>query len=171
MDRNAIAEQQATALKLEVLRAYFDFRDGRPTAEQVAQQLNLPLATVRKWLADERNASLLDQVVPLWPNIGGAREFASEHVPEALQVVADTMRGRHGARPKDRYEAARFLLALAGVRPSDSPADPQSEAEGQKRPAVLLNLFLTGGSGEKAIQVVEGEARELPGPRNRVTES
>ena len=63
-----------------------------------------------------------------------------------------------GVKAKDRLEAAKFLLALAGVRPSDQyEPEPESAVE-QKRPAVLLNLFL-GGSPEKDIRVIDGEAR------------
>jgi hypothetical protein len=50
------------ALKLEMLRLYFDFRAGRPTAESVADQLGIP---VRKWLAENYNAELMDEIVPL----------------------------------------------------------------------------------------------------------
>ena len=36
MDRNLISQRQGNALKLGVLREYFDFRAGRPTTEMVA---------------------------------------------------------------------------------------------------------------------------------------
>jgi ATP-dependent Lon protease len=42
MDRNLISQRQIDALKLEALRAYFDFRGGRPTAEGVAEKLGIP---------------------------------------------------------------------------------------------------------------------------------
>lgn len=48
--------------------------DGRPTAESVAEKLGIPVRTVREWLCDNRNATLLDEIVPLWPNIGSARQ-------------------------------------------------------------------------------------------------
>jgi hypothetical protein len=149
-----------------MLRAYFDFTEGRPTAESVAEKLDLPLGTVKKWLADERNAKFLDQVVPLWPNIGGARQYATSLVPEALEVIAETMRGRNGAKPKDQLEAARFLLALAGVRPTDQAAEKEEAGE-RKRPAVLLNLFVGGSNGEQSIRVVDGTARELADTEER----
>lgn len=44
-----VARRQTDALKLEALRAYFDFREGRPTAETVAEKLDIPVRTVRKW--------------------------------------------------------------------------------------------------------------------------
>ena len=35
----------------------------------------VPVRTVREWLADNNtNAKLLDEIVPLWPNIGSARQ-------------------------------------------------------------------------------------------------
>ncbi len=30
--------------------------------------------------------------MPLWPNIGSARQFASDHVQEALQTMVELMR-------------------------------------------------------------------------------
>ncbi len=92
MDRNVISQRQTDALKLETLRAYFDFREGRPTAETVAEKLGIPVRTVRDWLADNRNGELLDELVPLWPNIGSARQFASEHAQEALETLVSLMR-------------------------------------------------------------------------------
>ncbi len=52
MDRNLISQRQIDALKLEALRAYFDFRGGRPTAESVADKLVIPVRTVREWFAN-----------------------------------------------------------------------------------------------------------------------
>jgi hypothetical protein len=40
----------------------------------VAEKLGIPVRTVREWLCDNRNATLLDEIVPLWPNIGSARQ-------------------------------------------------------------------------------------------------
>lgn len=50
---------------VEALRAYFDLREGRPTAESVAEKLCIPVRTVRNWLADNANDELLDEIVPL----------------------------------------------------------------------------------------------------------
>ena len=122
MERNLISQHQTNALKLEALRAYFDFREGRPTAETVADKLGIPVRTVREWLGDNHNGKLLDEIVPLWPNIGSARQFASDHVPEALQVMAELMRSAKSE--KVRLDATSTLLALAGVR---SPQDASEE--------------------------------------------
>lgn len=157
--QNMVARRQGEALRLEVLRRYFDFRDGRPTAAKIAEEMELSPDTVETWLADPDNAHLLDEIVPLWPNLGGAREFASEQVIESLTVIRDVMRGSMPeTKPKDRLEAAKFLLALAGVRPSDQVQPEPAPTVEQKRPAVLLNLFL-GGSPEKDIRVIDGEVR------------
>lgn len=69
MDRNLISQRQTDALKLEALRVYFDFREGRPTAESVADKLGIPVRTVRDWLADNANGKLLDEIVPLWQKL------------------------------------------------------------------------------------------------------
>ena len=147
--QNMITKRQSEALRLEVLRRYFDFSHGRPTGASIAEAMGLSPDTVETWLADPDNAYLLDEIVPLWPNLGGAREFASEQVIESLTAIRDVMRGSlPGVKAKDRLEAAKFLLALAGVRPSDQyEPEPESAVE-QKRPAVLLNLFL-GGSPKR----------------------
>jgi hypothetical protein len=86
---NIISRRQGDALKLEVLREYFDFREGRPTAETVAEKLGIPVRTVREWLADNHNAELLDDIVPLWPNMAGARQYTSDRVPEALRTLVE----------------------------------------------------------------------------------
>jgi hypothetical protein len=44
--------------------------EGRPTAESVAQKLGLSVHTVKAWLADNANAEILDEIVPLWPKAG-----------------------------------------------------------------------------------------------------
>ena len=136
MDRNVISQRQTDALKLETLRAYFDFREGRPTAETVAEKLGIPVRTVRDWLSDNRNGELLDELVPLWPNIGSARQFASEHVQEALQTMVELMRS--GKSEKVRMDAAATLLALAGVRPVDGAVEEKPTQGEAQRPAVLL---------------------------------
>ena len=162
MDRNLISQRQSDALKLEMLRLYFDFRKGRPTAESVADKLGVPVRTVREWLADNKNAELLDEIVPLWPNIGSARQFSSEHVPEALQTLVELMRGAKS--DKTRLDATTTLLALAGVRPVEGPVEEKaSKGDGQARPAVLLNLFLGGGASE-TVRVIDGQARETGRP-------
>ena len=160
MDRNLISQRQIDALKLEALRLYFDFREGRPTAENVADKLGIPVRTVREWFADNGNAELLDEIVPLWPNIGSARQFASDHVQEALQTMVDLMRSSKSE--KVRMDAAGTLLALAGVRPVDGTVEEKPTQAETQRPAVLLNLFLGGGS--EPVRVVEGQARPVGKP-------
>lgn len=161
MDRNLISQHQIDALKLEALRAYFDFRGGRPTAETVAEKLGVSVHTVRDWLADNRNGDLLDEIVPLWPNIGSARQFASEHAHEALQTLVSLMRTTKNERV--RLEATMTLLGLAGVRPSHIATDEKPQTGEQQRPAVLLNLFLGGGQTGH-IEVIEGKLSEAGKP-------
>jgi hypothetical protein len=67
--QNAIAKRQSDALRLEALRRYFDFSNGRPTAAGIARAMDLPGDTVESWLPDPDNAQFLDEVVPLWPNL------------------------------------------------------------------------------------------------------
>lgn len=155
--QNAVAKRQTDLLKLEVLRAYFDFSQGRPTAESVAEKLNIPVRTVREWLADRDNSDILDEIVPLWPNTVASRQYASGHVKEALETIATVMKTSKSDSVK--LQAAQILLGLAGVRP---PKEDESVGEGGegKRPAVLLNLFL--GGGQEPVQIIDGEARELP---------
>ena len=62
---------------------------------------------MREWFGDNRNAELLDEIVPLWPNIGSARQFASDHVQEALQTMVELMRS--GKSEKVRMDAAATL--------------------------------------------------------------
>ena len=53
----------------------FDFREGRSTAEMMAvRSCEVPVRTVREWLADNHNAELLAEIVPLWPTIGSVRQ-------------------------------------------------------------------------------------------------
>ena len=118
------------------------------------------MRTVREWFADNHNAELLDEIVPLWPNIGSARQFASDHVQEALQTMVELMRS--GKSEKVRMDAAATLLALAGVRPTDGAVEEKPASGETQRPAVLLNLFLGGGS--EPMRVVEGQAREVGKP-------
>lgn len=160
MDRNLISQRQIDALKLEALRAYFEFRNGRPTAESVADKLGIPVRTVREWLADNRNARLLDEMVPLWPNMAEARQYASDHVPEALRTIVELMRSAKSE--KVRLDATTTLLALAGVRPAEEAEEEKPAESEQNRPAVLLNLFL--GGGKEPVQVIEGQAREMGKP-------
>lgn len=75
---------------------------------------------MRKWLADNRNARLLNEIVPLWPHMGSARQYTSDHVPDALQSLAELMGNTKSE--KMRLDATRTLLALAGVRTADSAA-------------------------------------------------
>lgn len=64
---NLVVQRQTDTLKLEVLPQILDFREGRPTAETVAEKLGISAGLVRQWLADNHNAELLDEIVPLWP--------------------------------------------------------------------------------------------------------
>jgi hypothetical protein len=154
---NDISTAQSNSLKLEALREYFNFSDGkRPTAESVADKLGLSSATVKKWLADNANAELLEEITPIWQNVSSGRQFATDHLPEAFQVIVNTL--RTSKSEKHRLEAAMILLNLAGVKAPTGPVDGKAEGDG-KRPAVLLNLFL-GGTGEP-VQIVNGEAREI----------
>ena len=155
-EQSIVAKRQSDALKLEALRLYFDFRQGRPTAESVAEKLGVSVHTVKSWLSDNANAEILDEIVPLWPNIGSARQYASEHVQEALETLVGIMRSSRS--DPMRLQAANTLLALAGVRAPTGEED-KSSSDDKKPPAVLLNLFL-GGSKEP-IQVVDGEVREI----------
>lgn len=154
---NEIATKQSHALKLEVLRAYFDFSGGkRPTAETIAEKFGLSVPTVRWWIKDDANAELLEQVTPIWQNVGSGRQFATDHLPEALQVILDTMRTTKSE--KRRMEAAQVILNLAGVKAPTGKEEKEVDGE-TKRPAVLLNLFL-GGTGEP-VQIVDGKVREI----------
>ncbi len=96
----------------------------------------------------------------MWPNIGSARQFASEHVQEALQTMVELMRA--GKSEKVRMDAAATLLALAGVRPVDRAVEEKPTQGEAQRPAVLLNLFLGGGS--EPVRVVDGQARDVGKP-------
>ncbi len=126
----------------------------------MAEKLGIPVRTVREWLADNSNAEILDEIVPLWPNIGSARQYASDHVQEALQTMVELMRS--GKSEKVRMDAAATLLALAGVRPTDGTVEERPAQGEAQRPAVLLNLFLGGGS--EPVRVVESQARPAGKP-------
>lgn len=154
---NEIATTQANALKMEVLRAYFDFSGGkRPTAETLAEKFGMSVSTIRSWIKDNSNADLLEEITPIWQNVGSGREFATKHLPEALQVVVDTMRSSKSE--KLRMEAAMTIMQLAGVKAPTGKEEKETDGE-TKRPAVLLNLFL-GGTGEP-VQIVDGKVREI----------
>ena len=154
---NEIATTQANALKMEVLRAYFDFSGGkRPTAETLAAQFGMSVSTIRSWIKDNSNADLLEEITPIWQNVGSGREFATKYLPEALQVIIDTMRTTKSE--KIRMDAAMIVLQLAGVKAPTGKEEEKADGE-TKRPAVLLNLFL-GGTGEP-VQIVDGKVREI----------
>lgn len=154
--QNAVAKRQTNVLKLEALRAYFDFTEGRPTAESVAEKIGVPVRTVREWLSDDSNAEILDEIVPLWPNMVEARQYASSYVDAALKTIVSVM--TTSKSDPVRLQAAQIVLGLAGVKPPKENEDTKNEGDG-KRPAVLLNLFL--GGGQERIEVVDGEAREI----------
>ncbi len=75
----------------------------------------VPVRTVREWLCDNNNAKLLDEIVPLWPNIGSARQYASDHVPEALRTIVELMRS---AKSEDE---SGFLGGIAPERAEKHP--------------------------------------------------
>lgn len=64
MDRNLIAQRQTDALGLGASTAYFDLREGRPTAESVIDKPGIPVRTAREWLADDGNAAPRDEITP-----------------------------------------------------------------------------------------------------------
>ena len=161
MERNIISTRQGDALKLEVLREYFDFRDGRPTAETVSEKLGIPVRTVREWLCANNNAKLLDEIVPLWPNIGSARQYSSDHVQEALRTNVQLMGSAKSE--KWRLDATTSRLGLAGGRPVEGVKEEKPTGAEQQRPAVLLNLVLGGGE-DRPIRGIEGQAREVGAP-------
>jgi hypothetical protein len=66
-------------------------------------------------------------------------------------------------------DAAATLLALAGVRPVDGTVEEKPVSAETQGPAVLLNLFLDGGS--EPVRVVEGEARAVGKPVRLVGEA
>lgn len=163
---NEIATSQANSFKLEVLRAYFNFSNGkRPTAEDLAEQFGMSVSTIRSWIKDNGNAELLEEITPIWQNVGSGREFATKHLPEAMQVVVDTM--RTSKSEKLRMEAAMVIFQLAGVKAPTGKEEEKADGEA-KRPAVLLNLFL-GGTGEP-VQIVDGEVREIKVEKPEVKE-
>ena len=154
---NEIATAQANSLKLEVLREYFNFSNGkRPTAETIAEKFGMSVATVRSWIKDNSNAELLEEITPIWQNVGSGREFATNHLAEAMQVVVDTL--RTSKNEKLRMDAAQLIFQLAGVKAPTGKEEEKADGEA-KRPAVLLNLFL-GGTGEP-VQIVDGKVREI----------
>jgi hypothetical protein len=154
---NEIATAQTNSFKLEVLRSYFSLIDGkRPTAEVLAAKYGMSVSTIRSWIKDNSNAELLEEITPVWQNVGSGRQFATDHLPEALQVIVDTM--RTSKSEKLRMDAAAMILQLAGVKAPTGKEEEKADGEA-KRPAVLLNLFL-GGTGEP-VQIVDGKVREI----------
>jgi hypothetical protein len=81
-------------------------------------------------------------------------------VQEALQTMVELMRS--GKSEKVRMDAATTLLALAGVRPVDGMVEEKLAQSEAQRPAVLLNLFLGGGS--EPMRVVDGQVRVVGKP-------
>lgn len=137
--QNAIARRQSDALRLDALRRYFDFSNGRPTAVSIARDMDLPTDTVESWLSDPENAHFLDEVVPLWPNVGRARDIASRHAEQMLQLCLDIANGRvERTRAADRLKAAQFVLAIAGVRPVE-----REEQQAEERSAVISPIMVS----------------------------
>ena len=115
----------------------------------MAEKLGIPAGLVRQWLADNHNAELLDEIVPLWPNIGSARQYAKSRAgsiaePRRIDALSQEREGAPG-----RHD---YPVALAGVRPTEGVEEEKPASLEQQRPAVLLNLFL--GSSEQPIRTV-----------------
>ena len=123
--------------------------------------MNLSVDTVESWLTDPDNARFLDEIIPLCPNIGSAREFASKQVEAILRRVADIALGKHPqARAADELRAGEFLLAIAGVRASDV-ASQEPFKEILSAP-VNVNVVI-GAMPATYPDVIDGEARLVDG--------
>ncbi len=161
--QNAIARRQSDALRLDALRRYFDFSNGRPTAVGIARDMDLPVDTVESWLSDPDNAHFLDEVVPLWPNLGRARDVASRHAEQMLQLCLDIANGRvERARAADRLKAAQFVLAIAGVRPVDKD-ERQSDGGDTNHSAIVVSVAIGGVPASESVNVIDGQARVIDG--------
>ena len=66
--QNAIARRSTEELRLEALRRYCDFRQGRPTVASVARDMGIPYSTVRKWFSGPDIARLVSEIEPQWPD-------------------------------------------------------------------------------------------------------
>ena len=159
--QNAIAKRQSDALRLEALRRYFDFSNGRPTAVSIARDMDLPPDTVETWLSDPDNAYFLDEVVPLWPNVGRARDVASRHAEQMLQLCLDIANGRvERARAADRLKAAQFVLAIAGVRPVEND-ERQLDGGDVNQSAIVVSVNIGGIPAPEPMDVIDGTSRIL----------
>jgi hypothetical protein len=69
---------------------------------------------------------------------------------------------RAGKSEKVRMDAAATLLALAGVRPVEGAVEEKPAQGETQRPAVLLNLFLGGGS--EPVRLAGEAIRQLAEP-------
>jgi hypothetical protein len=155
--QNAIARRQSDALRLEVLRRYFDFSSGRPTAASIAREMDLPTDTVETWLGDPDNAQFLDEVVPLWPNLGRARDVASRYAEQMLQLCIDIANGHvERARAADRLKAAQFVLAIAGVRAAEQE---ERKIEEPKSNAIIVSVQVGGTPATEPLDVIDGQSR------------
>jgi hypothetical protein len=153
-------QAQLQELKLQALRHYFDFSDGRPSTEDVAKKMDLPVRTIQSWFADDSIGELVKHVVPVWQNTQSAHMWASEHWIEALENVLKVMRSTKSDAA--RLQAASIIMGLAGV--TNPKGDVEREEKGeQKRPPVLVNLFVGGAPvGGAAPEIVDAEVRQLP---------
>ena len=159
--QNAIARRQSDALRLDALRRYFDFSNGRPTAAGIARDMDLPVDTVESWLSDPDNAHFLDEVVPLWPNLGRARDVASRHAEQMLQLCIDIANGRvERARAADRLKAAQFVLAIAGVRPVEND-ERQLDSGDTNQSAIVVSVNIGGIPAPEPMDVIDGQARVI----------
>ncbi len=165
--QNAIAKRQSDALRLEVLRRYFDFSNGRPTAAGIARAMDLPVDTVESWLSDPDNAQFLDEVVPLWPNLGRARDVASRYAEQMLQLCIDIANGHvERARAADRLKAAQFVLAIAGVRAAEREERQMDETSSQ---AIVVSVQVGGVPAPEPVDVIDGQSRVVDESSDQVS--
>ncbi|MEI2655516.1 MAG: hypothetical protein V9G12_25825 [Microthrixaceae bacterium] len=111
-------------------------------------------------MTDPDNTRFLDEIIPLWPNIGGAREFASKQVEAILRRIADIALDKHPhARAADELRAGKFLLAITGVRASDVAS--QEPVKRILLAPVNVNVVIGAmpATYPDVIDVIDGEAR------------
>ena len=111
----------------------------------------------------QENAHFLDEVVPLWPNLGRARDVASRHAEQMLQLCLDIANGRvERARAADRLKAAQFVLAIAGVRPVERD-ERQSDGGDTNQSAIVVSVSVGGMPALEPFDVIDGQARVIDG--------
>jgi len=158
---NPVAEKQALALRKRALELALDFSKGRPpTQEAIAAELGVHPGTLRRWFSDDTIVELLNEVAPLWPNVGHSRNVATENLDRALQFVVQLVNGEiPKARPADRLKAAQLLMGLAGVKPGALAAGEEAgKAVVERRPAVNIELHVSGVPARLVPDVIDGRA-------------